>query len=433
VYRTTTKEQVKNHLQLDDSTGKSSTASAAKGTLDPLLKQHVVKKENRTEKRSHAAYEASPRVHVKDVGNGPASSQINDEDPLSPRCPQRNDTQNDLFGIKIVAVVFCGRRDRLKILLRYLSRDLRSSGGVVDHVILALWQYTARDLAFIENFMNSTSRKGEFELRDFSEQIWGPAREGADPTTNRMVRLYQSLDESGTLYVKIDDDVVYIAPHAIANMVREYRRGRCLFVSGNIVNHAILSSVHQDKGAHRGFWPSATHINDPRLRLPWRKTGDLNVSPKFLFERHPAARCVVERWDCAALVHESFLDRASDSTICAFDFGWYDFNRAGYGEHRYIHRSPSINKEFWTEGARWSTNFFVFTKETMFGVNWQAVYGKGDDEEEFTGPHAKRKAQHSCAVCSAIALHFSYGSQEEGLMAYTNLLKRYEKLSRRVT
>ena len=245
-----------------------------------------------------------------------------------------------------------------------------------------------------------------------------------------MVALYKSLNETGTVYVKVDDDVVYIAEHAIANLVRERLRDRCLLVSANVVNHAIMSAVHQDRGAHRGFWPTAEQRRNPSMRLPWKKVSEINFSPEFTIERFPASRCVVERWDCAALVHESFLDRASDQTLCIFDFGWYDFNRAGYREHKYIHRSPSINKEYWSEGARWSTNFFAFKAADLEGVDWQNVYGKGDDEEEFTGPHAERRDRHSCAVGSALVVHFSYGSQEQGLMSYTNLLKRYDKLSK---
>merc|ERR1712054_363466 len=117
-------------------------------------------------------------------------------------------------------------------------------------------------------------------------------------STNRMVRLYQSLSEPGAVYVKIDDDVVYVAPHAIADMVREHRRGRCLFVSANVVNHAIMSALHQDRGAHRGFYPPDEQVRDPVRQLPWHKREEINTSPNFQFDRYPVARCVVERWDC---------------------------------------------------------------------------------------------------------------------------------------
>merc|ERR1712166_752725 len=120
-----------------------------------------------------------------------------------------------------------------------------------------------------------------------------------------------------------------------------------MFVSANVVNHAIMSALHQDRGAHRAFQLAEEQLKNPSLQMPWQKTGVVNMSPKFVFQRYPAASCVVERWDCAALVHESFLDRAADNTLCIYDFGWHDFNRAGFNEHRYIHRSPSIGKEYW--------------------------------------------------------------------------------------
>lgn len=352
-------------------------------------------------------------------------------DPLKPLCTEREDTYADLASTRIVAVVFVGRQDRLRILFRYLRRDLRQNGGVVDKVILALWYVTAKDLEFAKKFAEGFSSR--VEIRDFTEQRWGPAREGAEPLTNRMVKLYNSLDEEGTVYVKIDDDVVYIAAHSIAEIVREKLRHRCLFVSANVVNHNIMSALHQDRGAHRGFRPPEELLKNPSLKLAWLKTDELNFSPQFRIERAPAAQCVVGRWDCAALVHESFLDRAKENTLCAFDFGWYDFNRAGYREHTYKHGSVSINKQYLSQGARWSINFFAFTVDDLRGANWTAVYGKGDDEEEFTGPHSERKDRHSCAVGAALVVHFSYDSQEEGLLSYTSLLRRYDKLSQKQT
>ena len=87
-----------------------------------------------------------------------------------------------------------------------------------------------------------------FEVRDFTEECWGAPSTKRQPGESRM---------TGTVYVQVDDDVVYIAEHAIANLVRERLRERCLLVSANVVNHAIMSAVHQKHGAHRGFWPSA--------------------------------------------------------------------------------------------------------------------------------------------------------------------------------
>ncbi|CAE7615420.1 unnamed protein product, partial [Symbiodinium necroappetens] len=61
--------------------------------------------------------------------------------------------------------------------------------------------------------------------------------------------IWRLADQPGAYYIKIDDDVVYIADGAIAEMIREKRRGRFLFVSANVVNHGILSAVHQETSA----------------------------------------------------------------------------------------------------------------------------------------------------------------------------------------
>ena len=170
-----------------------------------------------------------------------AGAEDEPEDPLNPRCKPRRDTYRDLAGVRIVAVVFSGRRDRLKILMRYLRRDLRAHGGVLDSVILALWEYTPRDLTFMEKLVAESN--GTYEIRDFSRQHWGNPREGADPSTNNMVRLYQSLDEPETIYVKIDDDVVYVAPHAIAALARERLRGRYPLVVTAVTTMTITTRV----------------------------------------------------------------------------------------------------------------------------------------------------------------------------------------------
>jgi hypothetical protein len=131
-------------------------------------------------------------------------------------------------------------------------------------------------------------------------------------------------------------------------------------------------------------------------------------------------------------MHESFFAHVRDRTLCIYDFGWYDFNSAGYREHKYIHGSVAINRQYWSAGARWSTNFFAFRREDLRHADWGSIYGKGDDEEEFTSPMAERAERHSCAVGASLVVHFSYGSQEAGLLEFTDLLHRYDSLSQDV-
>mmetsp|Transcript_125456 Transcript_125456/g.401793 ORF Transcript_125456/g.401793 Transcript_125456/m.401793 type:complete len:294 (+) Transcript_125456:149-1030(+) len=272
--------------------------------------------------------------------------------------------------------------------------------------------------------------KGIIEVRDFTTEKWGLS--AANPSEHRMAKLYTGLNESGTVYIKTDDDIVYIHRHAVAELVREKLRGRCLFVSANVVNHAIMSAVHQERGAHRAFEPAPEFEEDPSSRAPWVRIGDVNFDSSYTFEKHPMSSCILKRWDCAAIAHESFLDRQKEGTLCVFDFGWLDFNRAGFREHQYVHLSPWADLTWEARGARWSINFFAFTAEDMRGVDWSRVYGPGDDEEEFGGGHGERRGGHACALGRSLVVHFSYNTQDERLLSFTDLLGRYAALSRQV-
>ena len=74
------------------------------------------------------------------------------------------------------------------------------------------------------------------------------------------------------------------------------------------------------------------------------------VSSQVSFSMAAASACSVSTWRCTCEYMEVHVLRC-----------------------RYIHRSPSVNKEYWTQGARWSTNFFAFRAEDLDGVNWSNV------------------------------------------------------------
>ena len=51
-------------------------------------------------------------------------------------------------------------------------------------------------------------------------------------------------------YLKVDDDIVWIADGAIEAMLEEKLRGRLLYLSGNVINHSILALVQSIKHVH---------------------------------------------------------------------------------------------------------------------------------------------------------------------------------------
>merc|ERR1712107_838950 len=117
------------------------------------------------------------------------------------------------------------------------ERDLRENGGVLDGVIFAMVKYTTADM----NYLLALAQ------RNPNSYIIPWHMEGGSWDV-----IWRLADEPGAYYIKIDDDVTYIADGAIAEMIREKRRGRFLFVSANVVNHGILSAVHQEHAVALG-------------------------------------------------------------------------------------------------------------------------------------------------------------------------------------
>lgn len=59
-------------------------------------------------------------------------------------------------------------------------------------------------------------------------------------------------------YLKLDDDIVWVADGAIEAMLEEKLRGRFLYVSANVINHssfALVCSQNLDTGQ--------TYVNSP--------------------------------------------------------------------------------------------------------------------------------------------------------------------------
>lgn len=323
------------------------------------------------------------------------------DDPLKPRCDTFDDPFDDLKDVKIYALVYYGRRTYADILNAYLESNLRVNGGVLDGVIFAMVKYTMEDMNYLISLSNRN--KGAYIIPwEMEGGAWDV--------------IWRLADQPGAYYLKIDDDVTYIAPGAIAEMIREKRRGRFLFVSANVVNHGILSAVHQELSA-------LPHLVKPEIppgqtnmeqKLPaWQFKAEVMNDPNFRIEHTFYSDCVWRRWDCAALVHEALLWRLENGTSCLFDFGLYDFHAHGYETmHDGIGRSID-----------WNDNFFAWKHEDFDDMDWDAL--ANDDERQVSTRHPKQRQEHAAALGSAIIAHWTFSVQEKGLLANTTLLERY--------
>lgn len=323
------------------------------------------------------------------------------DDPLNPSCVTHDDPFDDLKDVKIYALVYYGRRSYVDILNAYLERDLRVNGGILDGVIFAMVKYTMEDLNYLA--MLTRRNPGRYIIPwEMEGGAWDV--------------IWRLANEPGAYYIKIDDDVTYIADGAIAEMIREKRRGRFLFVSANVVNHGILSAVHQEVSSipHlvKPDIPEGRDIMEQKLG-PWQHKGDVMTDPRFRIEHTFYSDCVWRRWDCAALVHEALLWRLENNSSCLFDFGIFDFHAHGYET-----MNDGIGRSI-----DWNDNFFAWKYEDFDDIDWDGV--ANDDEREMSTLHPKRRQEHAGALGSAIIAHWTFSVQEKGLLANTTLLERY--------
>jgi len=329
------------------------------------------------------------------------------DDPLNPRCDPVEDDYADIRDVRVHALVYFGRREYVQILNAYLERDLKRNGGVLDTVQFALVKYTHEDIRYL----------AALRARNPDSYFIPPIEGGGWDVVLRVA------NEPGALYLKIDDDIVFISEGAIAELVREKLRKRFLFVSANVVNHGILSSVHQELAQLRWLVPPpppppAQPHEAGASQGPWTYQGDVIVDPRFRIEHTFYSDCIWRRWDCGALAHEVLLHRIKDGTLCAFDFGMYDFHAHGYATMS-DGRGRNID---------WSVNFFAFAHEDLSDIDWLGV--SMDDEAEISTKHPRRRNEHAAALGRAIVAHFAFSVQQGGLRQNTSLLARYFELAK---
>lgn len=117
-----------------------------------------------------------------------------------------------LAGVKVVALVFFGRRDLVSILDCYLKvtrdvpsrlpvhtyqmqRNLKANGGLLDEVIFTVNTDNNGDLAYLEELLKSSPYYRKF-VKSVEHEGWAGQ--------------WQAVNETDTIYVKIDDDVVHL-------------------------------------------------------------------------------------------------------------------------------------------------------------------------------------------------------------------------------
>ena len=336
----------------------------------------------------------SARLAQRTTSLSPAAEDQNALDNLIRRV--REELATKRLYTKVVILVWFGRAKYTKILKPYLLRETTAFGGVADSIWLSMSTSTEADFTIGESWVKehpqtiqllcSRTAKGCKAGRHDAE-VW-----------EELLQPYPD-----TLFVRVDDDIVFMEKGAVAHLVAHklFHHNPAFqlhgIALGNIVNHCQLPYLHETIGAfetnrrlgHFGYYDSS-----------WTNSS------------------------LAYAQHISFLSNYDAGTLQKYHFPTWDMNRCACerGQH-----GLSICNAGW---YRWCMNFFVVGGLTLRDESVGVAPDKR--EESWISAYLPRKyGVHTEAVGRALVVHFSYGTQRKNSneTLLNDLLTRYKTIS----
>ncbi|KAF2437155.1 hypothetical protein EJ08DRAFT_577628 [Tothia fuscella] len=339
-----------------------------------------------------------------------------------------------LANLSVVALVFYGRPPTVSLLDCYLKRNLVENGGILDQVIWLARTKKEEDLEWLDALVDTspsyTRHNLTFEDKDY--------------------RSAYDIIQNGTMYVKIDDDIVFFEDTTIPSLVStRLQHPEYFIVSANIMNQPSLSWVHQHLGAIKPYLPEI----EPPLGLPyidsnssnynfttsgnWRASelpvwdGPYTFNYTDYFLQHPNGPNPGHRW----LPLETFNTDGTpimDTAYDAFSQGLWQWQIAAQ-EHYSFFDNLEKNELYKYKVHMWDYNY------ARMGIQFVAMMGEDinlskpieeeDDEYYFSEVMPYTTRRHGIVDGRAMAAHYSFEPQREGIGS-TDILDRYRAYAR---
>ncbi|KAI0406882.1 hypothetical protein F4802DRAFT_80537 [Xylaria palmicola] len=169
-------------------------------------------------------------------------------------------------GIAVKALIFYGRKRTVDFLDCYLQQNLAVNGGYLDEVWFMVHTDIREDLVYLDKLIEQRPqykvvRPGECEGFNYA-CMWNP------------------VVEDNTIYVKIDDDIVFIHPDTIPQLVStRISEPHPFAVSANLVNSPFTGYKHYSVGAIHPFLPDPNSKPSHRAAQLWRPS-DFGYFPR---------------------------------------------------------------------------------------------------------------------------------------------------------
>ncbi|KAN0090214.1 hypothetical protein V8E51_018793 [Hyaloscypha variabilis] len=332
-------------------------------------------------------------------------------------------------GVKVIGLVFFGRRELVQVLDCYLKRNLKEYGGLLDEVIWSVNTDKEDDLAYLEELVASNSRYRKHEATKKYEWYIGA---------------WEAVQDPHAIYLKIDDDVVYFEDNAIPALVKRLLENPQYFtVSANIVNNPALSWVHRNMGVYEGYYPEMTQPHPPAPKNSWRASelpsykGPIEGPEGFAINASTPAPFRGHRWLPIRLPKGETYDMSlSPASLLAYDPfgpGLYNWAAASQTHYSFLHHLE--------QGDTWRYKFNIWDYDYMrLSINFLAIRGKDvmdvfpfpqkDDESYLVQTRPSELRRRVIIDGTALAVHFAFNNQYTAFegkgIRWTDALDRYK-------
>ncbi|KAF3073260.1 hypothetical protein Trihar35433_9487 [Trichoderma harzianum] len=357
-----------------------------------------------------------------------------DHDDMCPRGSRRHGNSTycvpkEIGGIKwkrpadaskIMGLIFYGRRSTVSILDCYLKRNLVKNGGILDGVIFLQRTTDEDDLKFLDKLLESEP--------DYTKWVIDMNEDGFASSYDRI--------QDDVMYIKMDDDIVYIEDSAIPSIVTTRAEHPEFFVvSSNVINQPLISWIHWNLGAVKAYLPElnkAYPAPQPGSKLNWRPSllpswqgaDDFQVS-----EWNPPDH-QKHRWLPVKGHSDHILDRTPivETEYDPFGPGWKKWQVAAQEHYSLFENIENNNLRQYRFGT-WD-----FQLKRM-GIQFTCMMGKdinlakpiaADDEHHFAVTMPEQTGRHAVADGGGVVAHFSFGAQAgDERIEQTDVLDRY--------
>ncbi|KAI1190388.1 hypothetical protein F5B17DRAFT_87282 [Nemania serpens] len=367
-------------------------------------------------------------------------------------------------GVKIIGMVFFGRKRYVDILDCYLQQNLASNGGYLDEVWFMVHTEVAEDLEWLNGHV---AKNQDYKI---------VGEEDCKTNDKKYGCLWNFATEDNTMYIKVDDDIIYIHEDAIPQLVHTRLAVPHAFaVSAHLVNSPITGMEQFHHNAIYPFVPDPNRKPSHNASETWRlseldtypkdKLGKLKgqgnqqiMYPKVPYRGHPFVLLSEDNFD---LLHTSMgrYDQNPGGDFIAFSPVWRSWAMAAQQQYSLLYNleKNQISRYFFGRPATYSkdapgpelnTTISAPQRDDMpalggeqifdtqfrrYNLNFCAVWGSDvrkhlpmpdDDEDAITKTLPKMTGRPFIIDTRAVVGHFSFNMQAEE-MRQTDLLDRW--------